>query len=198
MADITHDDPLAEVFTQFRSLARQEIRPPGPGAVRRAARRRRTVRAACAGVVVAAVATVVGLVATGGTSASPPLSAAQLEHLADQALDALGRTDGAYSTAVTAQTPGKTYPFGHEGSSPMQWVKGQDYDLVAQCMGQGSVTVAWQPPGGPPGSVRVVCGRPTVLVHFVPGANGPVIQVTLTPDAEAIGRAGIAVSILET
>ncbi|HET8681748.1 MAG TPA: hypothetical protein VFM54_07715 [Micromonosporaceae bacterium] len=76
-------------------------------------------------------------------------------------------------------------------------MQGQDYDLLALCLGRGTVTVTWQAPGCPTGTAPVVCGGDTVRVRVTPQADGPAVQIRLTPDAEATGRAGITVAIIE-
>ena len=202
MADSVHDVQLAEAFTRFRSEVREEIRPPGAHAVRHAARRRRIIRLAWAAVAVALAGTGVAVVTTVDSpdhtpSVSPTLSAGDLEGLATLALNALPRGGAAIKTAVTAQTQGEPYAISHVGSSPNKFVKGQEYDLVALCQGRGRVIVAWEVPGGVTGSASVVCGGDVVRARFVPQADGPNVQIRLTPDAEAIGRAGIAVGFIE-
>jgi hypothetical protein len=199
MADTVHNDRLAETFTRFRTEVRAEIRPPGTPAVRHTARRRRNVRIACAAAAVALVGIVAGVVTTADNRATyPKLSAAQLNELGRQALHALVKEpfSGGFQTAVTAQTQGDAFVL-EPGGSPMRFVRGDDYDLVAACLGRGTVTVAWAAPGGPTGSTIVVCGGDTVRVRITPRADGPTIQIRLTPNAEAIDRAAIAVGFVE-
>ena len=203
MADTVHDDQLAEAFTQFRSEVRGEIRPPGAYAVRKAARRRRTVRVACAAAAVALVGAAVAIVTavdSPDTTVSPTLSEAELEELATEALRTLFAKEPfafGFPTAVTAQTRGEPYALSHAGSSPGRFVEGDDYDLVALCLGPGTVTVAWEAPGGVTGSTPVVCGGDSVRVRFTPRADGPSVLIRFTPDAEATGRAGIGVAVIE-
>lgn len=206
MADPVHDDRLVEAFTRFRSQVGEEVRPPGTDAVRRWVRRRRVIRVACAAMAVALVGAVVAGVTTGGSpdmtvGVDPTLSAADLEELADRAVDDLFAkeplTASAFPVAVTAQTQGEPLTVGHGGSSPLKFVQGQDYDLVALCLGRGTATVAWEAPGGVTGSVLVVCDGTPVRVRFIPRADGPEVQIRLTPDAEAISRAGIALGYIE-
>jgi len=204
MADTVPDDQLAEAFTRFRAEAREQVQPPGAHAVRHEVRRRRSVRAAGT----AAAVTLLGAaVAIGTTMASPDqtpstlptMSTTQMQELAADAYDVLTKDVSAfgYATAVTAQTQAETHPIAHSGSSPLRWVQGQPYDLVALCRGRGTVTVTWQAPGGVTGSAPVTCGGDVVRVRFTPRADGPVIEISLTPDARAINRAGIAVAIIE-
>ena len=202
MADGVHDDWLAEAFTQFRVEVRQESRPPGTPAVRHAVRRRRGVRVAVAAVVVALVGAVTGIVATAHRPDSyPPLSAAQLKDLEYQALHALETGPGPFQAGlmlpITAATRSQTYSMDHAGSSPMRFAQGEDYDLVAQCVGRGTVIVAWQAPGGVTGHTTVVCGGAAFRVHFVPRADVNVIQFTLTPGTDATGRAAIVIGYAE-
>lgn len=205
MADRVPDDGLAEAFTRFRAEVREEIRPPGSDAVRHSVRRRRTIRVACAAAAVAlvgasvAVATMVDSLDRIVPAVERTLSAPELEELATQARNAMQEEPVAFgfSTAVTARTQGETRSLDHSGSSPLRFVQGDDYDLVALCLGRGMVTVAWEAPGGPTGSFSVVCGGETVRVRFTPRADGPSVQIRLAPDAEATGRAGIAVAIIE-
>jgi hypothetical protein len=206
MADTMHDGRLAEAFGRFRSEAREEIQPPGTQAVRQAAHRRRTIRLACAAAVVALAGAGAGVVAAvtvdrrGATPGEyPPLSEAEWKERATRALWEIAPDGYAFGfpIAVTAQTQDETYSIDHSGSSPLRFVQGQDYDIAAVCLGRGTVRMAWEAPGGVTGSARVVCGGDTVRVRFVPRADGPAVVVRLTPDAEAIGQAGIAVAAVE-
>lgn len=202
MADTLHEGQLAEAFTRFRSEVREEIRPPGTQAARHAARRRRrTIRVAGAAVTVALVGASVAFVTTVHSPDRTPrvystLSVAEMEELATQALRVLPSGMG-ITTAVTAQTQGEKLSIDHLGSSPLQFVQGEPYDLVALCRGRGRVTVAWEAPGGVTGHTQVVCGGDIARVRFSPRADGPIVQIRLTPDAEATGRAGIAIAIIE-
>jgi hypothetical protein len=201
MADGVHDDWLAEAFTRFRVEVREESRPPGTPAVRHAVRRRRGVRVTVAAVAVALVGAVVGIVATVHRPDSHPLlSAAQLKDLGGQALQALETGPWPFSGGlvlpITAATRNETYSL-ELGGSPMRFVRGEDYDLLAQCMGRGTVIVAWQAPGGLTGHTTVVCGGAPFRVHFVPQVDVAAIQITLTPDADATGRAAIVVGDAE-
>jgi len=199
MSDTVHDDRLAKVFTQFRAEVREEIRPPGTRAARQAGRRRRTVRVAALAVTLALVGAVAGIVTTTDKPARyPPLSTAELEELGAQAFRVLERENagGGFSTTVTTRTRDEPYTLGVAGS-PSQFMKGWDYDLVARCAGHGTVIVNWAAPGGPTGTVPVVCGGDTVRVRFYPEANGGHVQIRLTPDAGAIDRSAIAVGFVE-
>jgi hypothetical protein len=202
VADGAHDDWLAETFTQFRTEVREESRPPGTPAVRHAVRRRRGVRVSAVAVAVALVAAVMGIVATVHRPDSyPPLSAAQLKDLENQAFQALetgpGPFQGGLGLPITAATRSHTYSMDHAGSSPMRFARGEDYDLVAQCAGRGTVVVAWQAPGGVTGHTTVVCGGAAFRVHFVPQSDVNVIHFTLTPDADATSRAAIVIGFVE-
>ena len=130
------------------------------------------------------------------------LSQAQLEVVAASAGRALeGERPPAVmmNVAVTAETRGATQGLSHGGSSPQKWSKGQEFELAALCMGRGNVTVQWQAPGGVTGALPVICSEDgkSASVRFTPLTDGQLIQYTLNPDDEAVGRAGMAIAIIE-
>ncbi len=200
MADGVHDHWLTEAFTQFRADVREQSRPLGVQAVRHAVRRRRGVGVAAAAVTVALVGAVIGVAATvHRPHPYPPLSTAQLNVLQAQAYQALSKAGlgNGQPVVLTAQTQAETQTLDHSGSSPQRFARGDQYDLLAQCEGRGTVVMAWSSSGGPTGRSTVVCGGAALRVHFVPRVDVPAIQIRLTPDANAIGRAVIVIGFAE-
>jgi hypothetical protein len=131
---------------------------------------------------------------------SPVLSPAQLEDLAKAAGFAFAQEAraGYITVVVTAETRGATRGIGNSGS-PLKWSAGQEFELAALCMGRGSVTVRWQAPGGVTGELPVTCSERGAIarVRFTPPVDGQLVQCTLTPDDEAVGRAGLAIGVVE-
>jgi hypothetical protein len=200
MADRVHEDWLADVFTRFCVEVREESRPPAAQTVRDAVRRRRSVRIAAVVLAVALVGAVVGIAATAHRPHGyPPLTPTQLRELQTQAFDALEPLgiEAGHAVALTAGTHAETYSLNHAASSPDEFAQGEGYDLLAQCVGQGTVILVWQAPGGLIGRGAVVCGGSVFRAHFVPRVDIVAIRFGLTPDAEAIGRALIVVGFAE-
>jgi hypothetical protein len=206
MADID------QLFATFRAEALTEIRPPGTGAARRTVRRRRTTR--FTGVTVLAVAAVVavGLLARPGPgvvgespASGPAVSLDQLDQLGVDALAALGYapTDhplqpdllpirpGVVFGGLGDATEGYTYRLGTAAEPLPSGV----YRLEAVCRGQGRVTVAWGQ-NGLTNSAEFACGEDSVDNPIVLDARG-FLDLVITPDADAVGRAGVAVVITD-
>ncbi len=168
-----------------------------------AGRRKQITLIAGAIAAVVLISVVVAVLTTSGRGAgSPALTQAQLDDLADSAGRVLWEQAPGLSTkplAVTAETTAATHAISHVGSSPMKWSKGQEFELAALCMGRGKVTVQWQAPGGVTGKLPVVCSESGQIARtrFTPRADGQLIEFTLMPDDEAVGRSGIAVNVVE-
>jgi hypothetical protein len=204
MPDAKHDDSAAERGAPVRSqAAAEEVRVPGAPVTPQAGRRKRIIliAGAIAAVVLISVAVAVLTTSCGGAG-SPALTQAQLDDLAGSAgrvLDEQAPASYSENLAVTAETTAATHAISHAGSSPLKWSKGQEFELAALCMGRGRVTVQWQAPGGVTGKLPVVCSESGMIARtrFTPRADGWLIEFTLMPDDEAVGRSGIAVNIVE-
>jgi hypothetical protein len=202
MPDAVREDRLAEVFTRFRSEAQEEIRPPGTDAARRSAHRRRTIRIACVAAAVTLVGATAAVMTVDGsdlppTAVYPTLGQPELAELVTRARVAVaGSADASHTIGeAMAGTQTITSGFGSGGSSPNRLPRGE-YDLTARCLGRGTVDVVWDAPGPVSGNVRAVCGGDTVRARFATRIEG-LIRIKFKPDAEAAGRAGIAVSITD-
>jgi hypothetical protein len=214
MPDNISDDLLADTFAQFRTRARPEIQPPGAESTRRTVYRRRTAR--LAGVIVLMVTT---LVATGigalritpadrqAPGAEPTFGPDRLAALSVQALAALGYapTTGAPTTPAgllpmwagvfhagvdgnLARTPHRL------GSTDHPLPSGQ-YNVDMACVGVGRLIVVWEWTGGTFGGSPIDCGG-THHAEFSASVAG-VVDITVTPDDDAVGRAGVAVAITD-
>jgi hypothetical protein len=209
VADAMHDDGSAHKFPPaVQSVAGEELQAPDPHGSGQTGRRKRIVVIVGLGVAVAlisvSVAVITSLAQNGHSSdsrvGSPVLSQTQLDALASTAGVALGEEtrSGYLPIAVTAETRDATEGIGRAGS-PLTLAAGLEIELAARCMGQGSVTVHWQAPGGVTGVLPVICSEhgPTARVRFTPSADGHLILCTLRPDDEAVGRAGLAITLVE-
>jgi hypothetical protein len=197
-----HDDRSAGRFSPVRSVAGGELHVADPHGSHQTGRRKQIILIVCAFVAVALIGVIIAVLTTlDNRAADPVLSPTQLEDLAESAGRALW--DQAPGTglnlAVTAETRGATHGISHDGSSPLKWSKGQEFELAALCMGRGSVTVQWQAPGRVTGELPVTCTESGQIARtrFTPLADGRLIQLTLTSDDEAVGRAGMAINIIE-
>jgi len=223
MAKAVEDDRIASLFTQFRAEASMEISPPGPDAAQQTVRRRRSIR--LAGVALLTVVGLAGAVAVvaklaGGTGAPdqpaaspslrPTLSPHERNQLGIDALAQLGFAPAPDSRRpeLLPLRPGiayggvdyktQTVSFPGFGSSADAFPPGV-YNLNAACLGTGTVTVAWDGPAET-GSLTLNCGAasPGNQIMWTIGAYGRgELAITLTPDAEARGRAGLAVAITD-
>ena len=161
----------------------------------------KNVTVAIAAVVLISVAVAVLTTSCGGAG-SPALTQAQLDDLADSAgrvLEEQAPVSVRENLAMTSETTAATHGISHDGSSPLKWSNGQEFELAALCMGRGKVTVQWQAPGGVTGKLPVVCSESGKIARtrFTPRADGRLIEFTLIPDDEAVGSSGIAVGIVE-
>lgn len=212
MPEITEREPLAEAFFQLRIDAPHEIDVPGTAAARRTVTRRRTTRIAAMALVL--VAGLVGIGYVGGSGRDAPTHPAQpspsagatdaptlgedaLQKLGVDALAKLGYKPEISRPArifgpVTASSANFTYALG-TAASPFPH---GTYRLFAACLGQGSVEVHWNASGAS-GSITVNCAAATnSSASFVLAEAGP-IGIGLKPDAQAQGRAGIAVTVTD-
>jgi hypothetical protein len=205
VADAMDDDRSAQRSPPSKSAVGDE--PPAPvpqDSTQAGRRRRRTILIVCVLVVVALIGVIAVLTSSTPDSrgSHPVLSQAQLEAVAASAGRVLERErlpGFRMNVAVTAETRGAKQGLSHAGSSPQKWSKGQEFEVAALCMGRGSVTVQWQAPGEVTGELPVVCseGGKSASVRFTPLADGQLIQFTLHPDDEAVGRAGMAIGVIE-
>jgi hypothetical protein len=202
VADAMHDDRSAERFSPFRSVAGDEFQAPDQHGSHKTGRRKQIVLIVCAFVAVVLIGASIAAVTTlDNRGAYPILSRAQLEDLAESAGRALEEQAPGFrkNVAVTVETRGATHGISHGGSSPLKWSKGQEFELAALCMGRGNVTVQWQAPGRVTGELPVICSESGEIARtrFTPLADGQLIQFTLMPNDEAVGRAGMAINIIE-
>ena len=201
MADAMHDDK-SERFSPFRSVAGEEFQAPDPHGSHQTGRRKQIILIGCAFAAVAIIGASIAVLTTlDKRGAYPTLSQARLEDLAESAGRALEEQAPGFSknVAVTAETRAATHGISHSGSSPLKWSKGQEFELAALCMGRGNVTMKWQAPGHVTGELPVICseGGEIARTRFTPLADGQLIQFTLMPDDDAVGRAGMAINIIE-
>jgi hypothetical protein len=218
MPDTISEDLLGDTFAQFRTDARPEIQPPGADTTRRTVHRRRTAR--FAGTTVLAITAVVGLgiglvtmTGTGpdrpvpGTSVAPTLNPDELRALSVQALADLGYAPtaeppsspadllplrvGVFAAAVDGDLASSLFEVG-TADDPLP--PGQ-YTLQTACVGSGHLTVAWSWTDGTRGGGTMECGG----VNSIPftAAEAGMIDITVTPDDAATGRAGMAVAVTD-
>jgi len=186
-------DQLEKLFSDLRSEALTQVRPPGAQAARRTVRRRRSATSVAAALAVLAV--VAGLTASLRVSREQVLPPANPPVSGDTWLAWAGEAAKAVGTDLDAPVMGGALK---EGPTSIVSAVGGLYQAKVACVGYGSITVTFVAAAGgyPSESSRLVveCGRParTAATWFsVPGQEGKVLT-SYVADTEASGRSAVA------
>jgi hypothetical protein len=206
-------EPLAKAFFTFRLEAPAEITVPGSAAARRTVRRRRTARLATLSLAIVTAIAGIGYVGglAGGADNQPahtspaPVSATSsgygslrnastLGQLGETAAQRLAHeTDRQRPSLIsgplpTASSSGLSYAMGGKAPFPAGV-----YSVHSVCAGEGRVVIRWSAPGAE-GAVTVTCGAEPVMTPLQLSEAGT-IELHVTPNEQAAGRAGFAVYV---